>query len=97
MNLNSILEFTRHDPLAVLGFVLVGLGGVSAVHVWLKLVRSGYGTPGGAIWTMIVRIPLAYLRTKDCHGWPAWPAYTVWICYGTGIITLVIGLFHLPG
>jgi hypothetical protein len=100
VDLKSILQFVRHDPLVVLGFLLVGLSAVLSFIVFRRLATCGYKTGGYfAMWPMIVKVPLAYvyLKARSQHGWSAWPAYLVWLSGAAGMATLVVGLFRLPG
>jgi hypothetical protein len=81
VDLKSTLQFVRHDPLVVLGFLLVGLSAVLSFIVFRRLATCGYKTGGYfAMWPMIVTVPLAYLHLKarSQHGWSAWPAYLIW-------------------
>ncbi|HXO31117.1 MAG TPA: hypothetical protein VN901_02055 [Candidatus Acidoferrales bacterium] len=86
------------SPLAVLGFLLLGLAAWQSFVVFRRLEESGhkmYGLP--TVW--MVTMPLAYLNLSDKsrRGWSAWPAYLVWSSAVAGIVVLAIGLFRLFG
>jgi len=90
----TLINFTKHDPLAVIGLAVVGIGSIASFHVLLKLDRSGYKLPSYHrlwFWTL----PMQYLRARLDEGWPAWPAYLVWISFVIGTSCLVAGLFRL--
>jgi hypothetical protein len=95
---NQIVSVMEHDPMAVLGFILIGASAVMAFRLHRKLLEVGKDTsylflriPHTAVWT----IPRAYLRARSKHGWSAWPAYAMWLCAVSGIVLLVAGIFRL--
>jgi hypothetical protein len=95
-----IVEMVRHDPLLIVGLLLVGVSGWLPFVVLRRLMESGYKWPGyGASWPMIGTVPVAYLylKARRQKGWSPWPAYSIWICLITGLVALVAGLFRLPG
>lgn len=93
--MHNVLYMVRHDPLAIVGFLLLGASAVLFVHIQFKMRQVGYKTyPPFARpydWTL----PLEYLRIRSKHGWSPWPAYLAWPCLGIGILVLVLGLFRL--
>jgi hypothetical protein len=93
-NLRAIAELVRHDPLAVLGFLLLGASAVLHFHVETKL--SDAGIRGRYFNGLNLRAPVEYLRVRREQGWWAWPAYLVWPLLFCGIVLLVVGLFRLP-
>ena len=96
ISLKIIVGFTEHDPLAVLGFLLLGLSGWQSFVVLRRLEESGHKMNGlPTVW--MVKMPLVYLnlRDKSRRGWSAWPAYFVWASAIAGIVILAIGLFRL--
>src|SRR5258706_1162808 len=98
VHLKTIIEFTEHDPQAVLGFLLIGLSGWQSFVVLRRLEECGYKMHGlPTVW--IVTMPLAYLNLGDRYqrGWSVWPAYLVWASAVVGMVALVTGLFRLPG
>jgi len=95
---NQIVSMMKHDPMAVLGFVLIGASAVLAFRLHRKLLEVGKDTshlltriPNTAVWS----VPRAYLKARSKHGCSAWPAYAMWLCAVSGIVLLVAGLFRL--
>jgi hypothetical protein len=94
--LGMIWGMLRHDPAAVLGFVLIGVSGVFLLHIQFKMREVGWKTnpvfsrPQDWGW------PVEYLKIRKKHGWSAWAAYLVWPCLIAGIVLLVFGLTRLP-
>ena len=100
VDLQSILGFTEHAPLAVLGLLLIGLSGWQSFVILRRLSASGYRLPSVfAVWSMIGTMPLAYLHMKNRseRGWSAWLAYLIWVSTVAGIASLAAGLFRLVG
>jgi hypothetical protein len=98
-NRDLIMEMVRHDPLVVIGFLLIGLSGWQSFVIYRRLAESGYKIRGYfAMWPTIGTMPLAYLHLKhrSQRGWSAWPAYLVWLLTVAGTAALVAGLFRLP-
>ncbi len=96
--MNQVASMIRHDPMAVIGFILIGASAVLAFRLHRKLLEVGEDTsyqfiriPNTAVWT----VPRAYLKARSKHGWSAWPAYAMWLCAVSGIVLLVAGLFRL--
>jgi len=97
---DQIASFIRHDPMAVVGFALLGASAVLAFRVYRKLLEVGedashlFATlPMTAVWT----VPRAYLSACSKHRWSPWPAYAIWLCLVSGTALLVAGLFRLAG
>ena len=98
-DVNAIIEIAHHDPLVILGFILIGLSGWPSFVIYRRLAQSGYKWEGyRKAWPLITTVPLAYLylRERKQRGWSAWLAYTVWLSTVAGITALVVGLFRLP-
>ncbi len=93
-NLRAILYMAKHDPLAILGFCLLGVHGVLFFHIMLKMNRAGFEV---AYWRFDgkYRLPAEYLKVQRERGWSPWPAYLIWPCLALGIVALVVGLFRL--
>ena len=96
--MDQIVSMMKHDPMAVLGFILIGASAVLAFRLHRKLLEVGEDTshlfiriPNTAVWT----VPRAYLKARSKHGWSAWSAYAMWLCAVSGIVLLVAGLFRL--
>jgi predicted benzoate:H+ symporter BenE len=96
--MNPVVSMIGHDPMAVIGFVLIGASAVLAFHLHRKLLEVGLDTsnlffrvPNTAVWT----VPRAYLKARSKHGWSPWPAYAVWLCMVSGIALLIVGLSRL--
>ena len=85
-----------HDPLAVLGFSLLGTSSILFFHIQLKMRSIGY-----KIYPLFVQpyklweIPAKYLKICAKHRWSAWPVYLLWPSLILGIATLIVGLFRL--
>ena len=93
-------ETSRHDPLLILGFLLLGLSGWQSFVIYRRLAGIGYRWQKyREVWPLIGTMPLVYLHlnARKQKGWRAWPAYLVWIFAVTGIAALVTGLFRLRG
>jgi hypothetical protein len=94
---DSLMTLVRHDPMAIIGLLLIGTSGVLFFHVLCKTTMVGHHLPSnffefkGIIWT----VPLAYLRARSRQGWSAWPAYLIWPFGLAGSVLLVLGLFRL--
>lgn len=87
-----------HNPLAALGFLLIGASGVLFCHVLLKLERAGDKTYRQGLYLPVAvwfSLPRAYLRHARLGHWSAWPLYLAWLCAGSGLVALVIGLLRL--
>ncbi len=84
----------RHDPLAILGFCLLGASGVLFYHMLLKMSRAGFKVP---YWRFDgkYKLPVEYLKNGKERGWSPWPAYLIWPCLALGVAALVGGLFLL--
>jgi hypothetical protein len=97
-NRNLIMEMVRHDPLMIVGLLLVGSSSWLSVVVLRRLLDNGYKFRGYfEMWPMIGTMPLAYLhlQARKQNGWSAWPAYLIWIFAIAGLAALVAGLFRL--
>lgn len=98
-NLRMIAYLAQHDPAAVVGLAVIGIGAVLFIHVQFKMVRAGYKTsysffrhptsPNG--WDT----PFLYLKVRMKHNWSPWPAYLCLPCMVGGMVFLVVGLFRL--
>ena len=96
--MNQIVAMMFHDPMAVIGFALVGASATLSMRLHRKLLDVGVDTsallvrvPNTAVWT----VPRAYLKVCSKHGWSAWPAYALWLSGVSGIALLVAELFQL--
>ncbi len=94
-NLRAIAYMAKHDPLAILGFCLLGAQGVLFFHMLLKMSRAGFEV---AYWRFDgkYRLPAEYLKAGKERGWSPWPAYLIWPCLALGVAALVGGLILLP-
>jgi len=94
------MAMVRHDPLLIVGLLLIGLSSWLSFVVFRRLQECGYRWRGYiASGPMIGTMPLAYLYLKERkrRGWSPWPAYLIWIFLITGLAALVAGAFRLPG
>jgi len=90
------MAMVRHDPLLILGLLLIGLSSWLSLVVLRRLQESGYKWHGYVV--SLGRsgtIPLAYLylKARKKEGWSPWPAYLIWICLITGLAAVIGGLF----
>jgi hypothetical protein len=89
-----IVYMVRHDPMVVLGIVLIGVAGALWFHLLLQLERVGLGSYAifkfGGNWG----IPAEYLKVRKKFGWPVLPVYFLWSCWVAGVVCLVVGLFR---
>jgi hypothetical protein len=67
-NLRAIAYMAQHDPLAILGFCLLGASGVLFSHMLLKMTRAGFEV---AYWRFDgkCRLPAEYLKVRKERGW----------------------------
>ena len=98
LDVSGMVAILKHDPAAVIGFVLVGASATLCFHLHRKLLGIGQDTsalffkiPNTAIFTL----PRAYLSARSKTGWSAWPAYAVWWTMASGLLLLVVGLVRL--
>lgn len=92
-NLQQISYMVTHDPIVIVGFLLVGAAGFLFIHVQLKMSRAGYKT---YLWSAKKwEAPTEYLRVRAKHGWSPWPVYLFGPCLLFGIAALIFGLIHL--
>jgi hypothetical protein len=96
-NLRAIIYMAKHDPLAILGFLLIGSFSVLFFHIQNKMQTIGYKPHYFHALLYDGKLPIEYLKVRKQHGWPAWPAYLVWPCLGLGIVSLLVGLIRLQG
>ncbi len=91
-NLRVIVYMAKHDPLAVLGFCLLGASGAFSFHVLLRMNRAGLFGFRDWRWDSNFRLPVGYLKVREQNGWSPWPVYLSWICLALGFAALVGGL-----
>lgn len=94
-NLRAIVYMARHDPLAVLGFCLLGAGGVFSFHVLLRMNKAGLFGFRDWRWDSNFRLPANYLKVRKHYGWSPWPVYLTWTCFALGFVALISGLLQL--
>lgn len=94
--LSPIGYIARHDPVAVVGLLLIGCAGVLFFHIQLKMIRAGYKTSyGKPLTAQGWDTPGQYLKVCEKHGWSPWPVYLLAPCTLLGAAALVFGLFRL--
>ncbi len=92
-SLQRISYLVGHDPIVILGFVLIGAAGFLFIHVQVKMSRAGYET---YVWSARKwDTPTEYLRVRAKHGWSPWPVYLIGPCMLFGLLALIFGLIHL--
>jgi hypothetical protein len=94
-NFRDLVYMTRHDPMVVVGLLLVGVSSILFIHIQFKMRSVGFKT-----YPMFTRpsdwgLPSKYLKIRCEHGWSPWPAYLLWPSLILGIVSLVVGLFRL--
>jgi hypothetical protein len=94
-NLRAIAYMAKYDPLAILGFVLVGVFAVLFFHIQKKMKGIGYRPHYFGALLYDGKLPAEYLKVRKQHQWSPWPAYLVWPSLALGIFALVVGLFWL--
>jgi len=94
-NWRAIVEMTRHDPLVILGFLLIGAFVVLFFHVQFKMQEAGHKAYDVFVSSRKYAMPTEYLRIRKQHGWSPWPAYLIWPCLLLGIAVLVIGVYRM--
>jgi hypothetical protein len=85
----------RHDPLVILGFLLIGAFSVLFVHIQFKMREAGYRTYPLVSRPSDWRLPAEYLRIAKKRGWSPWPVYLMWPCLIVGIVLLIVGVSRL--
>jgi hypothetical protein len=85
----------RHDPAAILGFLLIGAFAVLFFRVQSKMQKAGYKTYEVFVSSRKWGLPADYLRIRKQQGWSPWPVYLMWPCLLAGITLLVVGLLRL--
>jgi hypothetical protein len=94
----AIVYLLAHDPLAVIGFLLIGASGVLFGHVLLKLEAAEDKTYRQGLYLAMAlwfSLPCGYLRHARLGHRSAWPLFLAWLCAGSGLVALVIGLLRL--
>ena len=94
-NLRDLFYMTRHDPMVVVGFLLVGTFSILFIHIQFKMRSIGYNTNPMFTRPSDWGLPAKYLKVRSEHGWSPWPAYLLWPSLILGIVGLVVGLFRL--
>jgi hypothetical protein len=89
---HAIAYAVRHNPLPVLGLVLIGAGSAMWWHLHVAMARAGYQTRMLQQLPNDMGLPGRFLSVRKRHGWPAWPAYLVWPCLILGGLLLFIGV-----
>jgi hypothetical protein len=88
--------YSWQDPVAVLGFVLIGAFAVLFIHIQFKMRGIGYKTyPVFSRGLYDLSLPAEYLKVRAKHGWSPWPLYLMWPCLIVGLAALVFGLSRL--
>jgi hypothetical protein len=85
----------RHDPAAILGFVLIFAFGALFFHVQFKMQKAGYKAYEVFVSSREWGLPAEYLRIRKQRGWSPCPIYLMWPCLLAGIVLLVVGLLRL--
>ncbi|HTZ74517.1 MAG TPA: hypothetical protein VMB47_11395 [Candidatus Aquilonibacter sp.] len=94
-NLRILLYMARHDPMVVIGFLLIGTFSILFAHIQFKMRSVGYKT-----YPLVSRpsdwgLPAEYLKIRSRNGWSPWPVYLLWPSIVLGLVSLAVGLFRL--
>jgi hypothetical protein len=91
------LHMIRHDPLAIIGLLLIGASGVLWFRLYSNLKVLGEQAPRSISLPLAFHIWLSktYLRHAHAGHCSPWPAYLMWLCSGAGVLLLVVGLVRL--
>lgn len=71
------------------GILLIGFS--CAIHYYLYLCLRDIGKKYAAF-NLLAVVPRDYLQNRKEHGWPTWPAYTMWALLLCGLVTFVVGV-----
>ena len=93
----AITSFVRQDPLAVLGFMLLGASGILSFRLFMKLEQIGDKSYQRSMFplSVVLAVSKAYLAHARRKNYSPWPAYLPWVCAAVGWITLIVGLCQL--
>lgn len=91
-----LLSYMIHkNPLVISGLLLIGVSGFLAMHMELKIVRSGGAFPYSKWLTRRGHdVVWEYLKLGSQHHWSPWPAYAMWPTGLVGVGCLIWGLFR---
>jgi hypothetical protein len=67
-NLRVIADMAKHDPRAMLGFRLLGAGGVFSLRVTLRMNRARFFGVKDWSWDSNFRLPLDYWKVRKQQG-----------------------------
>jgi hypothetical protein len=94
----ALSYFAKHDPLLLLGFLLIGVAVFLSFRILLRMIKIGekpyisfFGLPRYSL----SKASVNYLRLRKENGWSGWTVYTLAICLVFGIPIFVIGCFRL--
>jgi len=85
----------RHDPLVILGFLLIGAFAVLFFHVQFKMREAGWSAYTVFVSPQKLSLPIEYLKIRKQRGWSPWPAYLILPCLLAGIVLLVVGVYRM--
>jgi|KBSMisStaDraftv2_1062788.scaffolds.fasta_scaffold378577_2 hypothetical protein len=88
----AFLYIVRHDPFAIIGFLLIGASGALWFRVYLRLERVGEKAPRSTSLPLAYHVWLSqtYLRLARAGRWSPWPAYLMWWCAASGAAILML-------
>jgi|SRR5580704_1593787 hypothetical protein len=95
-DLQLLHDVTLHDPILVMGVLLIATSAILFAYIKLKLRDAGYGVSLWSRSTFDWVLPFNYLKARSKNGWSPWPAYLFPLTLLLGILGLIAGLFHLP-
>ena len=92
----TYLSLVQHDPLPVIGFLLIGASSVLWFRVLSKVQRAGEKAPGYEFpFSFQLWLSGTYLQKARLGSWSPWPAYLMWFSLASGVASLIVGLLLL--
>jgi hypothetical protein len=93
----AFLYIIGHDPLAIIGFLLIGASGALWFRVYSRLEKAGERAPRDISLPLTYHVWLSrtYLRLARAGHWSPLPALLMWLCAALGLLALVLGLAYL--
>lgn len=93
----AVLYTIWHDPLVVIGLLVIGCSAVLWFRVFSRLQKVGIQTPRSISLPLTFHTWLTreYLRQARVGRWSPWPAYLMWLCPAAGFFLVVLGLAYL--
>jgi hypothetical protein len=92
----TYLSLLQHDPLPVIGFLLIAASSVFWFRVLSKVQRTAEKAPGYEFpFSFQLWLSRTYLQKARLGSWSPWPAYLMWLSLASGVAALIAGLLLL--